>query len=77
MLTRQAARPRHDTRQYEFRLVEPLERPIAVFPQIQTIPQIQQSNRRRITAWLYMVWSTVIVIEIALVWAAIALDIIY
>jgi len=71
MLTRKAARPRSDSRQYELRLAEPLERPIAI------MPQIHVPNRRRVTAWLCLVWSTVIVVEIALAWAAIALDILY
>ncbi len=71
MLTRKAAQPRSDSRQYEFSLAEPMERSIAVMPGI-AVP-----GRRRVTAWLCLVWSTVIVVEIALAWAAIALDILY
>jgi len=79
MLTRNAARPRSDSRQYEFRLAEPMERAMErpVERPIAVMAQIHAPSRRSVTAWLCVVWSTVIVVEIALAWAAIALDILY
>ncbi|WP_147292575.1 hypothetical protein [Undibacter mobilis] len=71
MLTNKAAKPRTDSRQYEFRFADSAENSIAI------LTMGFQDRRRRIRAWLCVVWLTVIVAEAVLIWAAITLGVIY